>query len=73
VFLWPQFYQISKVIEYLPRDHWRVELETALQYADGVVIWGGTGQTWDNNAPWWLETQKFLKEIGGNESVRHVG
>ncbi len=63
VFLWPQFYQVGKIIDYLPGDYWRLELETARQHADGVVIWGGTGQTWDNNAPWWRETQRFLKEI----------
>jgi hypothetical protein len=39
-----------------------MELETARQSADGIVIWGGFQQTWDNDAPWWLETQKFLKE-----------
>ena len=67
VFLWPQFYQVGKVIDYLPVDYWRMELETARQHADGVVIWGGTGQTWDNSAPWWLETQRFLKEIDSCE------
>jgi hypothetical protein len=63
VFLWPQFDQAGKGGDYLPRDYWRMELETARQHADGVVIWGGWQQTWDNNAPWWLETQSFLKEI----------
>jgi hypothetical protein len=64
VFLWPQFDEGGKGGDYLPPDYWRMELETARQHADGVVIWGGVKQTWDNNAPWWLETQTFLREIG---------
>jgi Hyaluronidase len=67
VFLWPQFDQAGKGGDYLPRDYWRMELETARQHADGVVIWGGWQQTWDNNAPWWLETRSFLKEIGSQK------
>jgi len=61
VFLWPQFDDATQ--SYLASDFWRMELETARMYADGVVIWGGSQQTWDNNAPWWLETRSFLEEI----------
>jgi hypothetical protein len=64
VFLWPQFENSSE--EYLPPDFWRMELETTRQYADGVVIWGGYQQLWDDNAPWWQQTQSFLQENGSN-------
>jgi hypothetical protein len=64
VFLMPQFDEPGKANDYLPPDYWRMELETARQHADGLVIWGGSGQVWDATAPWWLETQSFLKEIG---------
>ncbi len=67
VFLWPQLDEAGKGGDYLPRDYWRMELETARQHADGVVIWGGWKETWDNNAPWWLETRSFLKEIGSQK------
>ncbi len=62
VFLCPQFEVNGVLGDYLPADYWRMELETARQYADGVVIWGGWKQAWDSNAPWWTETQSFLKE-----------
>jgi hypothetical protein len=62
VFLWPQFDDSAE--EYLPPDFWGMELETARQYADGVVIWGGFQQTWDDSAPWWQQTQAFLQENG---------
>jgi hypothetical protein len=66
LFLWPQFHDSSRTLrgQYLPRDFWRLELETAYQHADGVVIWGGSGQVWDEGAPWWEETKAFLEAVG---------
>jgi hypothetical protein len=68
VFLWPQYDSGtgSQGGGYLPDAYWQMELETAKQYADGVVIWGGWTETWDNNASWWLETQQFMTGIGTN-------
>ena len=65
VFLWPQYEATGKLANtFLPGDFWRMQLETASKYADGIVIWCCTGrQTWDDKAPWWLETQKFAKQI----------
>jgi Hyaluronidase len=64
VFLWPQYETGTLANTFLPGDFWLLQLETANKYADGVVIWCCTGrQTWDDKAPWWLETQKFMKQI----------
>jgi hypothetical protein len=70
LFLWPQYEngKSSTDAEYLTDDYWKMELETARQYADGVVIWGGWKQTWDSNASWWLETQQFMTETGANQA-----
>ena len=70
VFLWPQFHVSNKLLAntFLPGDYWRMELETARKYADGIVIWCCSNrQTWNEGAPWWLETQGFLKEIGSSQ------
>jgi Hyaluronidase len=70
LFLWPQ-YDNGKGAQggdYLSDDYWKMELETARKYADGVVIWGGWTQTWDSNASWWLETQQFMTETGANQA-----
>lgn len=66
VFLWPEYHDSNKKLAntFLPGDYWRMELETARKYADGVVIWCcSANQTWNDNAPWWLETKAFLKEV----------
>lgn len=64
VFLWPQYHNSNVFLrgKYLPREYWRLQLDTARQYADGLVIWGGWKQNWDPTAPWWLETIKFVKD-----------
>ena len=67
IFLWPQYHPSNKKLAntFLPGNYWRLELETGRKYADGAVIWCcGNSQAWDNKAPWWLETQDFLKESG---------
>ena len=70
VFLWPQYDANTGAQggDYLPDDYWQMELETAKQYADGVVIWGGWTETWDNNASWWVVTQQFMTEIGTSQA-----
>lgn len=71
VFLWPQYHDSNRALAgtYLPADYWRLELETARQYADGVVLWGGWGSDnrpmkWDDDAAWWKVTKEFMKTIG---------
>lgn len=68
VFLWPQYHESNSTLggSYLPADYWRLELETARQYADGIVIWGGLGSdnrpaNWDENAAWWKVTKGFME------------
>jgi len=63
-FLWPMYHDSTPYAgTYLTADYWRLELETCYQYADGIVIWGGWQEQWNQNAPWWIETQKFLQRI----------
>lgn len=69
VFLWPQYHESNRILggRYLPEDYWQLELETAKQYADGIVIWGGWDlksnrpSRWDENAAWWKVTKEFMK------------
>lgn len=69
VFLWPQYHDSNPSLKgaYLPADYWRLELQMAKQYADGVIIWGGWGNKgpmkWDDNAAWWKVTKEFMKKV----------
>jgi len=70
VFLWPQYHDSNHLLsgQYLPADFWRLELETAQKYADGIIIWGGWGShnrpaAWDEEAAWWKVTKEFMKSI----------
>lgn len=69
LFLWPQYHDsVARRGEYIDARYWRLQLETAFRLADGVVIWGGFDPNtsaihrWDPQAPWWLETQRFLRD-----------
>jgi len=69
VFLWPQYHDSNLKLggHNLPEDYWLLELETAKQYADGIVIWGGWDlkmhrpMIWDDSASWWKITKEFMK------------
>jgi hypothetical protein len=65
VFLWPQYHPTDKKLSgtYVSGEYWRMELEIARKYADGVIIWGGYQQNWNETAPWWLETRQFLQKL----------
>ncbi len=68
-FIWPRYENNGAFGDYMPADYWKMELETLRQYADGVVIWGGWKENWDDNAPWWVETKNFLDEIRHPNSI----
>lgn len=64
-FLWPQYHEALKQLsgQYLPKTFWELELDTCYRNADGIVVWGGYQEQWEENAPWWVATRKFLKSI----------
>ena len=61
-FLWPEFHVSNRLLKghNIPANFWRHELEFCRARADGIVIWGGYQEPWDNQAAWWLETTAFL-------------
>ncbi|WP_428387475.1 hypothetical protein [Mucisphaera sp.] len=71
-FLWPQYHEGNKELawQFIDPDFWRRQLETCLEHADGIVIWGGWMDAdkkrlnWDPTAPWWRETIAVMAENG---------
>lgn len=69
VFLWPQYSETNMLLahQYIPKDFWRLQLETAREYADGIVIWGGWSKNgpeeWDDKAAWWQVTKEFMEKL----------
>jgi hypothetical protein len=66
-FLWPEFHNSNKLLggQTVPREFWRKQLEFCRLNADGIVIWGGWQERWDENAEWWQETKRFLQSVRG--------
>lgn len=61
-FLWPEFHVSNRLLrgKNVPGNFWRHQLEFCKARADGIVIWGGYQEQWDENADWWIETKHFL-------------
>ncbi len=62
VFLWPEFHPSNAALKgkNIPSNFWRHELEFCRTRADGIVIWGGWQEQWEEDAAWWVETKKFM-------------
>lgn len=71
-FMWPQYHDSNEHLggQFIEPKKWRKMLELAWSEADGFVLWGGWRDRegrrlrWDDEAPWWLETKRFLEEVG---------
>jgi hypothetical protein len=63
VFLWPEFHDSNPLLggQHIPAAFWREELEFCADLADGIVLWGGWKQRWDEKSAWWHETEEFLR------------
>jgi hypothetical protein len=61
-FLWPQYHDSNAQLagEYIPTDFWRAQLRFCRDHADGIVLWGGYQQPWDDDASWWRATLQTL-------------
>jgi hypothetical protein len=69
-FLWPEFHVSNPLLKgkNLPGNFWRHELEFCRTRADGVVIWGGYQEPWDDKADWWIETKGFLAGLNSHRA-----
>lgn len=46
----------------MPLDMWETMVRVTLDEADGMVLWGGYQQPWDENAPWWVTIKARLTD-----------
>lgn len=66
VFLWPVYHDSNKQLagKDIPGQFWDLQLHTAGSAADAIVVWSwGRGKRqWDDRAPWWQVTRRYLGE-----------
>lgn len=68
LYLWPQYHDHTrKAFEYVNSSYWRFQLETARGISDGIVLWSPSKFKWDNSSGWWSATEKFTREIHGQD------
>jgi hypothetical protein len=58
-FLWYQYHDSNRLLRghEIAGDAWEQELRFCRDQADGVVLWGGTGQDWNEGATWWQKAR----------------
>lgn len=59
-FVWPHFHEGGNQKGYIGKELWLAQLQTLERIADGVVIWAGNLEVWDNDAGWWQATEEFI-------------
>lgn len=64
-FLWPEYHESNERLRHtsLPGPYWKRQLQVVRREADGVVLWNAWRREWDPTAPWWLETEAFLRGL----------
>ena len=72
-FIWPKYHPSNQALggQFIAGDFWRVQLEELYKLGyDGVVIWGGWKEQWNQSASdkdpgnWWYQTLDFMKSKG---------
>jgi hypothetical protein len=66
-FLWPEFHPSNSGLKgtNVPAKFWRHQLEFCSSRADGIVLWGGWQERWQDDAAWWIETKNFIASLDG--------
>jgi len=56
-FIWPDYHGSNSTLgnSYIGDEYFKMQLETCLEYADGVVIWGGWKKDWSAAESTWLK------------------
>ncbi|HJT19699.1 MAG TPA: hypothetical protein VJ746_04470 [Nitrospira sp.] len=64
VFLWPQYHESNRQLggRYISSEFWTLQLQTARELADGLIIWSGR-EEWNEEAPWWEATKAFMRTL----------
>jgi hypothetical protein len=60
IYISPQYHTTGT---YMPTAMWSSELQTALTYANGIVIWSSSSYAWDDTTLWWEATQTFMESL----------
>jgi hypothetical protein len=61
-FLWFEYHDSNILLRgrELDGDAWKEELQFCREHADGIVLWGGYQQPWDDRAQWWQTVRSEL-------------
>ena len=60
-YLWPQYHDgTPKQFQFIDVSYWEFQLETALRFSNGIVLWSPSRYDWTDSTGWWAATREFL-------------
>lgn len=60
-YLWPQYHDgTPKQFQFIDMSYWEFQLETALRFSNGIVLWSPSRYDWSDSTGWWAATREFL-------------
>jgi len=63
-YLWPQYHDgTPKQFQFIDGAYWKLQLETAHHYANGIVLWSPSRYGWDDATGWWSVTRMFANAL----------
>lgn len=61
-YLWPQYHDgTPKQFQFIDVSYWEFQLETALRFSNGIVLWSPSRYDWNDSTGWWAATREFLR------------
>lgn len=61
IYLWPQYHDgTPKQFQFIDVSYWEFQLETALRFSNGIVLWSPSRYEWNDSTGWWAATREFL-------------
>ncbi len=60
-YLWPQYHDgTPKQFQFVDASYWEFQLETALRFSNGIVLWSPSRYDWNDSTGWFAATRVFL-------------
>jgi hypothetical protein len=60
-YLWPQYHDgTPQQFQFVDVSYWEFQLETALRFSNGIVLWSPSRYAWNDSTGWWAATREFL-------------
>jgi hypothetical protein len=63
-YMWPQYHDgTPRAFQFVDASYWTFQLQTAKRLSDGIVLWSGSKDEWNDSTGWWSATAQFMNTL----------